>query len=48
MILTVRGDAYLALKNKAKARSYYAEALAKLANQPAGRALVQMKYDDLA
>lgn len=44
----VKGDAYLALKDKIKARAAYKQALADLPNAEVIRPLLQMKYDNLA
>jgi len=44
----VRGDAYLAMKDAAKAREAYKQALASLPNADVIRPLLQMKYDNLA
>ncbi len=44
----IRGDAYLAMRNIAKAREMYQQALADLPNAETIRPLLQMKYDNLA
>lgn len=44
----VRGDAYLAMKDTAKARESYKAALNDLPNAEIARPLLQMKYDNLA
>lgn len=44
----VKGDAYLALKEIAKARQYYQQALTELPNAEVARPILQMKYDNLA
>jgi predicted negative regulator of RcsB-dependent stress response len=43
----VKGDAYLSMKNTAKARESYQEALRDLPNAEVIRPLLQMKYDNL-
>ncbi len=47
MILSVEGNAYLALKDKEKARKRYEQALAKMGPETQGRALLEMQYNDL-
>lgn len=44
----IRGDAYLALKDTAKASEAYQQALTELPNAEAIRPLLQMKFDNLA
>lgn len=44
----VRGDAWLALKDTAKAREAYQQALKELPNAEVIRPLLQMKFDNLA
>ena len=44
----VRGDAWLAMKNTAKAREAYQQALKELPNAEVIRPLLQMKFDNLA
>ncbi len=48
MTQALRGDALLALKRPAEARTAYAAALAAFKPDAPERALVQMKFDDLA
>lgn len=48
LIDEVRGDAYLALKDKARARIAYKQALAELPNAEVIRPILRMKYDNLA
>lgn len=43
----VKGDAYLAMNNSAKAREAYRQALSELPNAEVIRPLLQMKYDNL-
>lgn len=44
----VRGDAYVALKDNAQARTAYQHALAELPNAEVVRPILQMKYDNLS
>lgn len=44
----VRGDAWVAMKNPAKAREAYQQALKELPNAEVIRPLLQMKFDNLA
>jgi predicted negative regulator of RcsB-dependent stress response len=48
LIQEIQGDAYLALKDTAKARLAYGEALSALPNADVVRPLLRMKYDNLA
>lgn len=43
----VKGDAYFSMKNSAKARQWYKQALQALPNADVLRPLLQMKYDNL-
>lgn len=44
----IKGDAYMQMNNKVKARSAYQQALSELPNAEVIRPLLQMKFDDLA